>query len=180
MRIVRGSMGGDVESKRSAGQEAHRESLDAAFWLRPEQLTRPTSRAGMEATRSEEGVFAPAQRVGEILHAVASALREIPFGDVHGIEIRRLTDLTVEQDASLEFPIEVRTRGVDTRELTAGRQLVVIHCQLTDQFGDCVAAFSVEIEAQAEVPAASTGLDGTTDSAATPEPDLECVDNIPV
>jgi hypothetical protein len=169
-----------MESKRSADRKARIESLDTAFWLRLEQLPRATSPADIEATRSDEGAFAPpAQRAGEILHAVASALSEIPFGEVHGIEIRRITELTLEKDASLDAPIEVRARAIGKRELTAGRQLVTVRCQLTNQFGT-VAAFSVETEATTEVPVDSTPLDGTTDSIATTDPDLECVDNMPV
>src|SRR5437764_4454134 len=116
----------------------------------------------MESTRS---AHREAQRVGEILHAVASALSEIPFGDVHGIEIRRITELTLEEDASLDAPIEVRARAIGKRQLSAGRQLVTVRCQLTNQFGS-VAAFSVETE----VPVDSTPLDGTTDSIATTDP----------
>jgi hypothetical protein len=134
----------------------------------------------MRAARSGGGASAPAQRVGEILHAVASAVRGIPFGDVHGIEIRRIDDLTLEEDASLEASIEVRARAVRTRASDAGRQPLVVHCRLTYQFTDCVAAFTVETEGNAEAPAASKGLDSATDSAAAPQPDLECVDNIPV
>jgi hypothetical protein len=128
----------------------------------------------MESKRSANR---EAQRAGEILHAVASALSEIPFGDAH--EIRRITELTLEKDASLDAPVEVRARAVGKRELTAGRRLVTIRCQLANQFGT-VAAFSVETEASAEVPVYSAPLDGTTDSVATTDPDLECVDNMPV
>lgn len=109
----------------------------------------------MEAAHSERDIFAPAERVGEILRAVASALREIPFGGVHGIDIRGINA---------------------TRELTAGRHLVVMGCHLTNQFGESVATFSVEAEATAEVPADSTGVD----CRAATELDLQCIDNIPV
>jgi hypothetical protein len=148
--------------------------------LRPEQFTRSPSRADIEATRSEGRALAPAQRAGEILHVVASALSEIPFGTVHGIEIRRITDLALEKYASLDAPIEVRARAIGKRELAGGHRLVTIFCQLTNRFGDGVAALSVEIDATAEASAASQGLDWMTDSGAAPEPDLECVDNIPV
>lgn len=140
---------------------------------------RATSQNDTESTRSEGGVFASARRVGEILHAVASALREIPFADIHGIEIRRI-GLTVEKDAFLDAPIEVRARAAGNYELTPGRQLVVIHCQLTNQFGDRVAVFSVETEAKTELPDDSERVDGPTDSVATTDAELELVDNIPV
>lgn len=104
----------------------------------------------------------------------------IPFGDLHVIEVRRINEVTLGKDASLEAPVEVRARVVGTRELTAGRQLAVIHCELANRFGDCVAAFSFEIEARAEASGPATGLDSATDSAGTPAPDLDCVDNIPV
>jgi hypothetical protein len=182
---ARGSMeadagGGDMESKRSVYQEAHCESLDVAFLLRPERLALSTPWAGTEPLRSGGGAFAPAQRAGEVLHVVASALREIPFGAVDGIEIRRITDLELEKDASLDALIEVRARAIGARELAPGHQLVTIWCQLTNQFGDRVAALSVEVEAKARVSAASQGLGRTAGRLATPEPDLECVDNIPV
>jgi hypothetical protein len=156
-----------VTGNRSAAWEAQHESLDVAFRLRPE---RP----------SDGGVFPPARRVGEVLHAVASALREIPFGDVHGIEIRRIAGLTVEPDASLDAPIEVRARAVDDREPAPGRRLVVIHCELANQLGERLAAFSVETEAGAGVPAGSVRPYGAEDRLAASDPELECVDNIPV
>src|SRR4051794_2152818 len=105
-----------------------------------------SARADMEAARSGRGAVAPTQRAGEIVHAVASALSEIPFGAVHGIEIRRITDLALERGASLDAPFEVRACAIGKRELAAGRQLVTLGCQLTNRFGDCVTAFSVEIE----------------------------------
>jgi hypothetical protein len=169
-----------MESKRSAGQKSHHGSLDVAFWLRPEQLAGSTSRAGAEAAHRKRRAFAPAERAGEVLHAVASAVCEIPFGDVQGTAVRRITELTVEADASLEPPIEVRARTVGVRELPAGRHLVVIHCELTNQFGDCIAAFAVETEAKAEGPAGGTRPGSTSDSFAGIDPDLECIDNIPV
>ena len=107
-----------------------------------------------------------ARRAGEVLHAVAAALPEIPFGDLGAVEIGRITAVTLERDASLEAPLEVRARAAGTRECRGGRRLVVIECQLTNRSGDRVAAFSVETEA--ETP------------SAPPEPDLDCVDNIPV
>jgi hypothetical protein len=100
--------------------------------------------------------------------------------DVHGIEIRRINEVTLEEDASLEAPFEVCARAAGTRELTAGGQLVVIHCELANRFGDRVAAFSFEIEVRAQAPGAETGLDSATEGAVTPAPDLDCVDNIPV
>jgi hypothetical protein len=130
----------------------------------------------VESKRSAD--FPPAHRVGELLHVVASALPEIPFGDVHASEIHRITDLTVENDAPLEAPLELCARTVGTRGLTANRNLVVIQCQLTNQLGDCVAAFSVETEAEA--PVELTALEGMPHRTATSEPDLECIDNIPV
>lgn len=118
-----------MESKRSAARKANRES------------------------RSGSAAFAPAQRVGEIVHAIASALSEIPSADVDGIEVRRC-----------------KRRGPD------GSQLVTLRCRVTNEFGT-VAALWVEIEAHADLLGDSPGR---THSIATPEPELECVDNIPV
>jgi hypothetical protein len=118
-----------MESKRSAVREASRES------------------------RCDSGAFAPAQRVGEIVHAVASALSEIPSADVDGIEVSR-----------------------GKRREPAGSQLVTLRCRVTNEFGT-VAALRVEIEAHADLAVDSAD---TTHSIATPEPGLECVDNIPV
>ena len=157
-----------MESNRSTDREARGEPLDVVFWLRPDEPADATGRC-----------FAPAQRVGEILQAVAAALRQIPFGDVHGVAIRRITELAIDECAPLDGPVEARARAVGLQELTAGRHLVVIQCQLTNQFGDCFAAFSVETEATDDVPGDSAGS-ATTTVLPTPEPDLECVDNIPV
>lgn len=169
-----------MKSKRFADRKAHSESLDVAFWLHPEQLTRSASRARLEVVRSGGRAPAPAQRAGEILHVIASALDEIPFGLVDGIEIRRITDLTLETDTPLDAPVEVRARAIGTRELAGGHRLVTVCCQLTSQFGDFVAAFSAEVEARAEAAIAPLGAGGMIYGVATPEPDLECVDNIPV
>lgn len=152
-----------MDSRRSADGEARRESLDTAFWLRPEQLARAAS---------DGGPLAPA---AEVLHAVASALGAFPFGAAHGIEIRRISELTLAKDASLDAPVEVRTRAVDERVLSARRALVTIRCQLTNRFGS-VAAFSVETE----VPLCPTPRDRTAVGIATTDADLDCVDNIPV
>lgn len=121
----------------------------------------------MESRRSSGGPFAPAHRVGAILHAVASALSEIPFGDLHGIEIRRIGDLTLERD------------GAGGRERPARRQPVTVRCELTDGFGT-VAAFSVETERSAEAAVESTQPDGAPPTVMPADPDLECVDNLPV
>jgi hypothetical protein len=112
-------------------------------------VTRATSRSDTESTRSEGDVFGPARRVGEILHAVASALSEIPCDDVRGIEIRRITGLKVD-------------------------------CQLTNRLGDRVAAFSVETEANAEAPDEWALLGATADRGTITDPELECIENIPV
>lgn len=126
---------------------------------------------------AERDAFAPAQRAGEVLRIVAAALREIPFGDVHGTGIRRIADLTVQGDAALEAPIEGRARAVDSRELAAGRHLVVIQCRLANRSGECVATFSVEAEASAAAPVGPAA--GGTDGIAASEP-VQRVDNIPV
>jgi hypothetical protein len=78
---------------------------------------------------------------GEVLDAVAAALREIPLGDV---------------------------------------QAVAMQCRLTNALGDCVAAFSVESGASARAAGAAIRIDCATGAVAAPEPDLDCVDNIPV
>jgi hypothetical protein len=114
---------------------------------------RSAVREASRESRCDSGAFAPAQHVGEIVHAVASALSEIPSADVDGIEVRR-----------------GKRRG------PAGSQLVTLRCRVTNEFGT-VAALLVEIEAHADLPVDSTD---TTHCFATPEPELECIDNIPV
>jgi hypothetical protein len=145
------------------------EPLDVAFSLSQEQLA--------SAGEAQRGSFAPADRVGEVLEVVASALREIPFGAVSGIGIREITGLRVESDAPLEAPITGRARAVDSRELAAGRHLVLLDCALANGSGEPVASFSVATEATAEVPVVASGI-SSADSIAASEP--ECVDNIPV
>jgi len=168
-------MGGETKRRRSAHRGARHESLDVAFSLREAELAGSAS----EATRFEREPFVPAQRVRRVLHAVAAAVSRIPFGDVRGVEIRGITQLEVERDVSLEPPLEVRAHAVGPRELTAGRELVAIQCKLTNQLGDCVARFSIETEAAAEPPRDTLELGIAPDSVAS-DPDIECVDNIPV
>ena len=59
---------------------------------------------------------------------------------------------------------------------------MVVHCRLTNEFGECVAAFSVETEtaAKAGTPLGPAGGHSTIGGITTVETDLECVDNIPV
>ena len=94
----------------------------------------------METERSEHQQAEP---VREILEAIASALGEVPAGQLSES---------------------------------------VVHCRLTNQFGDCVAAFAVEARTRARtrIPTGPASVERATRSGAFRETDLECVENIPV
>ncbi|MFL5911861.1 MAG: hypothetical protein ACJ768_14960 [Gaiellaceae bacterium] len=69
--------------------------------------------------------------------------------------------LTLEKDASLDAHL-------------------VIHCQLTNQFGDRVAVFSVETEAKPDAKDDRSRLDATNSSVPTMDPELDYVANMPM
>jgi hypothetical protein len=87
-------------------------------------------------------------------------------------------------DQSLDVAVSTR-RAVDAlhalaSELAPEHGLVHIHCRVTNDLGDPIAAFSIETDTRRAAPDDSARLTEAAAAGVTSDPELECVDNIPV